>query len=107
MLTELVSRDRVAVLLAGDGPHTRADVAGALGIPVLATLPQDAKAAGLLADGLGSRRALQARPLMRSAVGAGRALRAAAALSGQASQAGQQAAGDPAKIAAVDAGGRS
>ncbi|MGO9729039.1 MAG: hypothetical protein ACLPN6_27460 [Streptosporangiaceae bacterium] len=107
MLTEMVSRERIAVLLAGDGPHSRAEVAGALGVPVLAALPRDAKAAALLADGLGSRRALRARPLMRSAAGAGRALREAAALAGRPSVAGQQEAGYPAEIAAVDAGDRS
>jgi hypothetical protein len=79
MLTQILGgSNRVAVLLVGEGTHSPREVGRALGIPVTATLPYDAKAAALLSDGVGSRRGLQARPLIRAASPAGRALREAA-----------------------------
>jgi hypothetical protein len=79
MLTQaLGGSSRVALLLVGEGTHSPRDVARALGVPVAATLPHDAKAAALLSDGVGSRRGLQARPLIRAAGPAGRGLREAA-----------------------------
>jgi hypothetical protein len=79
---------RVALLLVGEGTHSPREVSRALGVPVAATLPHDAKAAAVLSDGSGSRRGLQARPLIRAAGPAGRALREAA---------GSSPAGQPAR----------
>jgi len=78
MLTQARGSSRVALLLVGEGTHSPREVGRALGIPVAATLPHDAKAAAVLSDGIGSRRGLQARPLIRAAGPAGRALREAA-----------------------------
>jgi hypothetical protein len=79
MLAQLLGgSSRVALLLVGEGTHSPREVARALGVPVAATLPHDAKAAALLSDGIGSRRGLQARPLIRAAGPAGRGLREAA-----------------------------
>jgi hypothetical protein len=79
MLTQtLGGSSRMALLLVGEGTHSPREVGRALGIPVTATLPDDAKAAAVLSDGTGSRRGLQARPLIRAAGPAGRALREAA-----------------------------
>jgi hypothetical protein len=79
MLAQTVGgSSRMALLLVGEGTHSPREVGRALGIPVAATLPHDAKAAAVLSDGIGSRRGLQARPLIRAAGPAGRALREAA-----------------------------
>jgi hypothetical protein len=72
---------RLALLLVGDGTPSAREVSRALGVPVACSLPLDAKAAGVLSDGIGSRRGLQARALIRAAGPAGRALRDAAAAS--------------------------
>jgi hypothetical protein len=86
MLTQILGgTSRLAMLLVGEGVHVPREVSRALGIPVTATLPFDARAAAVLSDGTGSRRGLQARPLIRAAGPAGRALRDAAG-SGQAGQ---------------------
>jgi hypothetical protein len=86
MLTQILGgTSRLAVLLVGEGVHSPREVSRALGIAVTATLPFDARAAAVLSDGIGSRRGLQARPLIRAAGPAGRALRDAAG-SGQAGQ---------------------
>jgi hypothetical protein len=69
---------RLTVLLVGEGSHSPREVGRALGAPVAATLPHDARAAAVLSDGIGSRRGLQARPLIRAAGPAVRALREAA-----------------------------
>ncbi len=80
MLTEMLGDSRrVGLLLVGEGTHSAREVAKALGVPVVGTLPHDAKAAAVLSDGTGSRRGLQARPLIRAAGPAGRGLREAAA----------------------------
>jgi hypothetical protein len=80
MLTQMLGGSgRLALLLVGDGAHPPREVAKALGVPVACSLPHDAKAAAVLSDGTGSRRGLQARPLIRAAGPAGRALREAAA----------------------------
>ena len=63
------------LLLDGDGTHSPREVSKTLGVPVTGTLPYDRKTAGVLSDGAGSRRSLQARPLLRAAVVTGRALR--------------------------------
>jgi hypothetical protein len=79
MLTQtLGGTGRLVLLLIGEGTHTQREVTRALGVPVAATLPHDPKAAGVLSDGVGGRRGLQARPLIRAAGPAGRALREAA-----------------------------
>jgi hypothetical protein len=80
MLSQLLGEaGRLALLLVGEGTHSPREVARALGVPVAATLPLDARAAAVLSDGIGSRRGLQARPLIRAAGPAVRALREAAA----------------------------
>jgi len=76
MLSQLLGGlDRVVLLLAGDGPYPAKDVSRALGVPVLAALPQDDQTAQVLSDGIGRRRRLDSRPLIRSAVLAGKQLR--------------------------------
>jgi hypothetical protein len=77
MLTQVLSPGRLALLLVGEGTHTQREVGKALGVRVAASLPFDAKAAGVLSDGVGSRRGLHARPLIRAAGPAGRAMREA------------------------------
>jgi hypothetical protein len=70
---------RVTLLLAGEGGHAHRDVAKALGVPITGALPHDRKTASVLSDGIGSRRSLPGRPLLRAAAVAGRALRDGAA----------------------------
>jgi hypothetical protein len=79
----LGGRDRLVLLLIGEGAHSAREVAKVLGVPVAAALPEDRKTAGLLSDGTGSRRGLATRPLVRAATAAGRALRGAALANGQ------------------------
>ncbi|HEY2506781.1 MAG TPA: hypothetical protein VGI58_09700 [Streptosporangiaceae bacterium] len=66
---------RLALLVTGEGSYSRHEVAQALGLPVAAVLPHDARTAALLSDGVGRRRGLLTSPLLRSASAAGRALR--------------------------------
>jgi hypothetical protein len=66
---------RLALLLTGPGTHSARDVAQALGLPVLAALPDDSRTAGLLSDGLGDRRYLTRGSLIRTGGAAGQALR--------------------------------
>lgn len=76
VLTQLLDgKDRLVLLLTGSGTHAARDVAQALQVPVVAALPNDARAAALLSDGIGARRRLKSAPLMRSARTAGAALR--------------------------------
>jgi hypothetical protein len=76
ILTQIVgSTSRVAVMLTGPGPHSAREVAHALGVPVVAALPDDARSAALLSDGLGGQRNFPAGSLLRSARAAGRSLR--------------------------------
>jgi len=76
MLSQLLGGlDRVVLLLAGDGPYAAKDVSRALGVPTAAALPQDGQTAQVLSDGIGRRRRLDSRPLIRSAVLAGKQLR--------------------------------
>jgi hypothetical protein len=78
MLTQLLGgTERVVLLLVGEGTHSPREVSRALGVPVAGTLPNDEKTAQVLSDGAGSRRGLAARPLIRAAGPAGRALREA------------------------------
>jgi len=67
--------DRLALLLTGPGTHSVREVAHALGLPVAAVLPDDARSAALLSDGLGTHRQLMSGALLRAAAVAGRALR--------------------------------
>jgi hypothetical protein len=76
MLAQLLGGlQKVAVLLAGDGPHPAKEISQAMGVPVIGTLPRDDKTAHVLSDGDGPRGRLQARPLIRAAVITARALR--------------------------------
>jgi hypothetical protein len=82
ILTELVAGGSpgIVLLLTGPGAHSRRDVARALGVPVAAVLPDDARSAALLSDGIGGQRALASGSLLRSARAAGKALREHVAL---------------------------
>jgi hypothetical protein len=82
MLTNLIGRERVVTLLVGEGTASGREVARSLGVPVAGQLPDDPKTAGVLSDGLGSRRALDSRPLLRAATAAGRRLRDVAEAAG-------------------------
>jgi hypothetical protein len=82
MLTNLVGKDRVVALLVGDGTASGREVAKTLGVPVAGQLPDDGKTAAVLSDGLGSRRSLDSRPLIRAAAAAGRGRGPAAAAAG-------------------------
>ncbi len=66
---------RLALLLTGPGPHSTRDIEAALGVPVSARLPADARTAAALSDGASGRRKLVAGRLVRSADEAGQALR--------------------------------
>lgn len=79
MLTQLLGgTERLALLMVGEGTHSPREVSRALGVRVASSLPVDDKTAQVLSDGAGSRRGLHARPLIRAAGPAGRALREAA-----------------------------
>jgi hypothetical protein len=82
MLTNLVGRERVMTLLVGEGSASGREIARTLGVPVAGQLPDDPKTAAVLSDGLGSRRALDSRPLLRAATAAGRRLRDVAQAAG-------------------------
>jgi hypothetical protein len=76
ILTELTGgASRITLLLSGPGAHSRRDVVRALGVPVAAVLPDDARSAALLSDGVGGQRTLTSGSLLRSAKAAGKALR--------------------------------
>jgi hypothetical protein len=77
MLSQVMGPGRVVLLLVGEGTHSPREIGKALGVAVAGSLPQDRKTAAVLSDGAGSRRGLPARPLIRAAAGAGRALRGA------------------------------
>jgi hypothetical protein len=82
MLTNMVGRDRVVILLVGDGTASGREVTKTLGVPVAGQLPGDAKTAAVLSDGAGSRNRLEGRPLIRAATAAGRGMRQAATAAG-------------------------
>src|SRR5262249_824194 len=82
MLTNLVGRERVLILLVGEGAASAREITKTLGVPVAGHLPNDPKTADVLSDGLGSRARLDTRPLLRAATTAGRALLDAAAAAG-------------------------
>ena len=58
---------RVALVLVGDGPYPDAEIAEALGIEVLARLPWDPEAAGVLVSVPASAREVRLSPLVRTA----------------------------------------
>jgi hypothetical protein len=82
MLTNLVGRDRVVILLVGEGTAPGHEVARTLGLPVAGHLPDDLRTAAVLSDGSGRRHRMEARPLIRAATVAGRGLREAAEAAG-------------------------
>jgi hypothetical protein len=87
MLTQLLGgRERVGVLLSGRAAYSAREVAESLGVPVLASLPDDPKTAAVLSDGLGRHSQLGSSPLLRSARAAGQAMRG---LAGQANCPGE------------------
>lgn len=65
---------RIGLLLVGDRGHKSKEIAAALGVPVMASLPLDARTAAVLSDGAGHRAGLSGRPLMRAARIAGLAI---------------------------------
>jgi hypothetical protein len=80
MLNQLLgATDRLGLLLIGDQTRGSAEITRTLGVPLLASLPFDAKTAAVLSDGAGRRTNLAGRPLMRAAHAAGAAITKAAA----------------------------
>jgi hypothetical protein len=75
ILTQLGVSSRLALLLTGPGTHSAREVAQALGVRVAAALPDDARSAAMLSDGVGGERSLSSGSLLRSARAAGQALR--------------------------------
>jgi hypothetical protein len=76
ILTQLAGgSSRLALLVTGPGAHSAREVAQALRLPLAAVLPDDARSAALLSDGIGVRRSLTSGALLRSASAAGQALR--------------------------------
>jgi hypothetical protein len=76
ILTHLASPgSQIALLLTGPGTHSAREVSQALGVPIAAVLPDDARSAALLSDGAGSWHTLTRGSLLRSARKAGDALR--------------------------------
>ncbi|HUA42169.1 MAG TPA: hypothetical protein VMA32_11405 [Streptosporangiaceae bacterium] len=71
----LGSSARLALLLTGPGTHPAREVASALGLPLVAALPADARTAAVLSDGLGDRGHLARGSLIWAAGAAGEALR--------------------------------
>ena len=92
MLTSLMGPGRVVLLTVGDGATSSRELAKTLGVPVAGHLPADPKTASVLSDGLGSRRRLNERPLIRAAAAVGRGIRAAAESPGPPRLAGYPAA---------------
>lgn len=60
-------KDRIGLLLIGDGGVSQGDLARTLGVRVIGSLPDDLKTARVLSDGEGQRRSLDRRPLLRAA----------------------------------------
>jgi hypothetical protein len=75
MLARLCANSRLALLLTGPGTHSAREVTQALGVPLAAVLPDDARSAAMLSDGIGGQRHLTSGALLRSAKVAGQALR--------------------------------
>jgi len=85
----------LALLLVGDRPYTPREVSRALGLPVLAVLPVDDRAAVVLSDGTESGRWFDQSALIRGARQAAVSLRGAAIRGAQ----------DPHRVAATAAAG--
>ena len=66
---------KIVLLVTGPGQHSPREMAGTLGIPVAATLADDARTAAVLSDGLGRHKHTTSAPLLNSAKVAGHALR--------------------------------
>jgi hypothetical protein len=75
LLSQLGVSSRLVLLLTGPGTHSAREVAQALGVPVAAALPDDARSAALLSDGVGGQRSFPSGALLRSARTAGQTLR--------------------------------
>jgi len=73
-LSGILADDRVSLLVTGQGPVVPDEISRALGVPLLATLPDDRRVAQLLSDGTGARRGIDSSPLLRAAAGAARGL---------------------------------
>ncbi len=84
MLTQLLGgTGRIVLLLTGTGTYPPREIAGALGLEVAASLPDDPRSAAALSDGERRRGRASTGKLMTAATGAGQALRKhAAALAG-------------------------
>jgi hypothetical protein len=65
---------RLGILLIGDRGQSPTEITKALGVPVLARMPFDARTASVLSDGVGRRASLAGKPLMRAARAAGLAI---------------------------------
>ncbi|MFI5953347.1 ParA family protein [Cryptosporangium sp. NPDC051539] len=63
----VASLSSLGLVLVGSGPYSASEVSGQLGAPVVATLPDDPKTAGVLSTGGDVR---LSRPLLRAAAGA-------------------------------------
>jgi hypothetical protein len=70
----------LVLLITGPGTHPASEIAGALGVPLAAVLPADARSAGVLSDGEARRRRFDSDPLMTAARGAAQALQRRAAV---------------------------
>jgi hypothetical protein len=60
-------RDRLGLLLVGDGGVPHGDISRSLDVPVIGTMPEDLRTARVLSDGEGQRTKLDRRPLLRAA----------------------------------------
>lgn len=76
MLTQLKGSlaGQASLLVTGPGPLAPKELAHALGLPVLGTLPDDRKAAHVLSDGTDARRGIETSQLLRAAAVTARAL---------------------------------
>jgi hypothetical protein len=80
MLAQLLGgTGRIVLLLTGAGTYPAREIAGALGLQVVASLPDDPRSAAALSDGDRRRGRAGAGKLMAAAAGAGQALRKYAA----------------------------
>jgi hypothetical protein len=85
MLAQLLGGTaRVVLLVTGPGSYPARELADTLGVPVAAVLPDDARTAVVLSDGLGRHKQVSSGRLLASARAAGQALRRHAAYAGSA-----------------------
>ncbi len=64
----------VGLVLVGERGHSPSEISRTLGVPVLASIPFDARTASVLSDGVRRRTDLSNEPLMRAARAAGHAI---------------------------------